>query len=53
MNLVALSGSLVIGLAVCPGSLDPETGWALSRIDEEWQIEQWGRDDEGRGHRPR
>jgi chaperone required for assembly of F1-ATPase len=45
-DLVALSGSLVIGLAVAQDHLDPETGWALSRIDEEWQIEQWGRDDE-------
>ena len=45
-DLVALSGSLVIGLAVAHDHLDPETGWALSRIDEEWQIEQWGRDDE-------
>ena len=45
-ELVALSGSLVIGLAVEKGARTPEEGWALSRIDEAWQTEQWGRDDE-------
>jgi chaperone required for assembly of F1-ATPase len=45
-DLVTISGSLVIGLAVAHDHLDPETAWSMSRIDEEWQIEQWGRDDE-------
>lgn len=45
-DLVALSGSLILGLAVAHGRLDPEEAWALSRIDEEWQIAQWGRDEE-------
>ncbi|MHA7889174.1 ATP12 family chaperone protein [Roseicyclus sp.] len=45
-DLVALSGSLVIGLAVAHDHLDPETAWSMSRIDEDWQIEQWGPDDE-------
>lgn len=45
-DLVGLSGSLVLGLAVADGHLDPEHAWALSRIDEEFQAEQWGRDDE-------
>jgi chaperone required for assembly of F1-ATPase len=45
-ELVALSGSLVIGLAVEGGILAPEDGWARSRIDEDWQAEQWGRDEE-------
>lgn len=45
-DLVTLSGSLVIGLAVAHGRLDPDAAWAASRIDEDWQIEQWGRDAE-------
>lgn len=45
-DLVAMSGSLVIGLAVTEGFDAPETLWQLSRIDEDWQREQWGEDDE-------
>jgi chaperone required for assembly of F1-ATPase len=45
-DLVTLSGSLVLGLAVAHGRLDAETGWALSRIDEDWQTSQWGEDEE-------
>ena len=45
-DLVALSGSLVIGLnATEPGS-DPEALWSLSRVDEDWQAELWGVDEE-------
>jgi len=45
-DLVSISGSLVIGLAVSHGHLDAGTGWTLSRIDEDWQIEEWGEDAE-------
>jgi chaperone required for assembly of F1-ATPase len=45
-DLVSISGSLVIGLAVSQGHLDAATAWPLSRIDETWQIEQWGEDTE-------
>jgi chaperone required for assembly of F1-ATPase len=45
-DLVSISGSLVIGLAVSHGHLDAATAWPLSRIDEDWQIEAWGADDE-------
>jgi chaperone required for assembly of F1-ATPase len=47
-DLVALSGSLVVGLAVAEGVESAETLWALSRIDEDWQAEQWGEDEEAR-----
>lgn len=43
-DLVALSGSLVLGLAVAEGRLDYEAAWAASRIDESWQEEHWGVD---------
>jgi len=45
-DLVAITGSLVLGLAVTRGRLDAAQAWDLSRIDEEWQIAQWGRDDD-------
>jgi chaperone required for assembly of F1-ATPase len=45
-DLVALSGSLVIGLATAEGKLNAEEGWALSRVDETWQQDQWGIDDD-------
>lgn len=49
-DLVSLSGSLVIALALTRARLDPETAWALSRIDEDWQAEQWGEDEEAVEH---
>lgn len=45
-ELVALSGSLVLGLAVVRGAVEPEAAWELSRLDEAWQAEQWGLDAE-------
>ena len=45
-DLVSLSGSLVLGLAAQRGIAPPETLWTLSRLDEDWQIEQWGEDEE-------
>jgi chaperone required for assembly of F1-ATPase len=45
-DLVALSGSLVIGLAATEGQAPPEDLWQVSRIDEDWQIAQWGEDAE-------
>ncbi|MGC9418990.1 MAG: ATP12 family chaperone protein [Rhodovulum sp.] len=46
-DLVALSGSLVIGLAAMEDAVAPvERLWDISRIDEAWQEEQWGVDDE-------
>jgi len=45
-ELVTLSGSLVLGLAVARGALEAPAAWELSRIDETWQIEHWGLDAE-------
>lgn len=43
-DLVAISGSLVLGLAVTTGFADAETAWHHSCIDECWQAELWGED---------
>jgi len=45
-DLVQLSGSLILALAVTRQRLSPAEAWRLSRIDESWQIEQWGDDEE-------
>lgn len=45
-DLVALSGSLVLALAVTEGWLAPEEAWSLSRLDEDFQAEEWGVDEE-------
>jgi chaperone required for assembly of F1-ATPase len=45
-ELTTLTGSLVLALAVCHGRLDPAEAWRLSRIDEQWNIEEWGEDAE-------
>jgi chaperone required for assembly of F1-ATPase len=45
-DLVTLTGSLVLGLAVARHHVSAKEAWRLSRIDESWQIEQWGADEE-------
>ncbi len=45
-DLVALSGSLVIGFAAVEGAQDTDILWEKSRLDEAWQAELWGADDE-------
>ena len=45
-DLVSLSGSLIIAFAAIKGHLPPQTLWEVSRLDEIWQQEQWGKDDE-------
>lgn len=43
-DLVGLSGSLVIGLAALENWASVDELWQKSRIDENWQEEQWGVD---------
>jgi len=45
-DLVAISGSLVLALGVARGQLTADMAFAVSRIDEAWQAEQWGVDEE-------
>ncbi len=45
-DLVTIPGSLVLGLAVTRGRIDAAEAFDLSRIDEEFQAEHWGRDAE-------
>jgi chaperone required for assembly of F1-ATPase len=45
-DLVSLSGSLVLGFATASGWRDADEIWQLSQLDEIWQQEQWGIDDD-------
>ncbi|WP_171133744.1 MULTISPECIES: ATP12 family chaperone protein [unclassified Ruegeria] len=45
-DLVSLSGSLVLGFATAMNWRNPDAIWEISRLDELWQIEQWGHDEE-------
>ncbi|SFJ50594.1 ATP12 family chaperone protein [Jannaschia pohangensis] len=44
-EFVTLSGSLVLALAVMEGRPAADI-WPLSRLDEDWQAEQWGHDED-------
>ena len=44
-QIVTISGSLVIALAVLEGELDPDPAFDAGHLDELWQAEQWGEDD--------
>ena len=45
-SIAALTGSACLGLAVAEDYLSAEAAWDAAHIDEDFQIEQWGRDDE-------
>lgn len=45
-DLVTLPGSLVLGLAVLRDRLSVDDAYALARIDEEFQADRWGRDED-------
>jgi len=45
-ELTVLSGSLVLALAVGRRRLSAAEAWALSTLEEDWQRERWGAEDE-------
>jgi chaperone required for assembly of F1-ATPase len=47
-DLVSMSGSLVLGFAAAHNWRDADDIWRISRLDESWQEEHWGVDDEAR-----
>ena len=46
--MTGLSGSALLALAVALGRLTPEEAWAAAHVDEDWQIAQWGEDEEAK-----
>lgn len=47
-DLITVSGSLVLALAVAEDALPALRAWEISRIDENWQASLWGIDEEAR-----
>lgn len=45
---VTLTGSLILGLALEAGALDAEAAFALAQLDELFEIEQWGEEEQQR-----
>lgn len=45
-DLVTISGSLVLALAVISNHIDVKKAWSVCRIDDDWQKEQWGKDED-------
>ena len=46
-DMVSITGSLILGLAIINGRLSAEEAYQLSRVDELWQLEQWEDSAEG------
>ena len=44
-QIVTISGSLIIALAVVEDAIAPEAAFDAAYLDELWQAEQWGEDD--------
>jgi chaperone required for assembly of F1-ATPase len=44
--VTTLTGSAVISLAVARGAFTSEAAWTAAHVDEDWQMSQWGRDDQ-------
>ncbi|RDJ27305.1 ATPase [Bosea caraganae] len=45
-NIMTLTGSAILALALADGRLDAEQTWAAAHLDEDYQIGIWGQDEE-------
>ena len=50
-NLAGLAASLVIGLSALEPDADLDALWAAASLEEEWQAELWGREEEAEARR--
>jgi len=44
--ITTLTGSALLALALCHGVLDADQVWAAAHVDEDWNAEKWGHDEE-------
>lgn len=49
--VTTLTGSAMLALSVLRGRLSPQEAWSAAHVDEDYQIEQWGTDDEATARR--
>jgi chaperone required for assembly of F1-ATPase len=45
-TIATLTGSGLLALALAQDAIDAEAAWAAAHVDEDWQMTQWGRDDD-------
>ena len=50
-NMTTLTGSCIIATSVHGSEVTGDAGWSAAHIDEDWQIEQWGDDEEAQARR--
>lgn len=50
-NMTTLTGSALISAMACEKDLPPAEAWLAAHVDEDFQIEQWGWDEEARHRR--
>ena len=46
--MTGLTGSALLALTVALGQLSVDEAWAAAHVDEDWQISQWGEDEEAK-----
>jgi chaperone required for assembly of F1-ATPase len=49
--VTTLTGSALLALALAHGARDPDQVWAAAHVDEDWNIDQWGVDEEAAARR--
>lgn len=52
-EFTTITGSVVIGLALSKGQIDRDAAWAAAMVDEIYQAELWGEDEEAKARRDR
>lgn len=53
-SVMTLTGSALLALALVENAIDADEAWSAAHVDEDWQMQQWGRDTlamERRAHR--
>jgi chaperone required for assembly of F1-ATPase len=45
-NLATMTGSALIAAMAIDGALEREAAWRAAFVDEDWEVEQWGEDEE-------
>lgn len=50
-SITTLTGSAILALALAQGAIGKDVAWAAAHIDEDFQMEQWGRDGEALARR--
>lgn len=50
-SATTLTGSALLALTIAEGCLTPQEAWAAAHVDEDWNISQWGTDDDAEKRR--